>query len=112
VTEEPEGLCAAPQCPNPLPERSGRGRPAMYCSPTCRPTATKHQLRRIDVEVGHEPTDDGERPSGRVWSVTLRRGSRSVMVAAELGRPSAENLASQLNDLLAPQTRIKGGAID
>jgi hypothetical protein len=34
------------------------------------------------------------------------------MVAAELGRPSAENLASQLNDLLAPQTRIKGGAID
>jgi hypothetical protein len=106
-----DGLCAAPGCHNPLPPRSGLGRPPIYCCPACRPTAKIHK-HRIDVEVDHVPTGDGERPSGRVWSVALRRGTRLVVVATELGRPSADNLANQISDLLNDHSRAQGVAID
>ena len=82
-------------------------------------TAARHAGRphkihrhRIDVEVDHVPTGDGERPSGRVWSVGLRRGTRLVVVATELGRPSADNLANQISDLLNDHPRAQGVAID
>jgi hypothetical protein len=93
-------LCAAANCDNSLPVGSGRGRPAIYCSPRCRPTALKQHRRNVEVEVAHEPTQEGDRPSGRVWSVTIRRGARGVVIAAELGRPSAESLAAQVTALL------------
>jgi hypothetical protein len=44
--------------------------------------------------------------------VRLRRGDRSVTIAADLGRPSADHLAAQLNGLLAPVPKTKGAAID
>jgi hypothetical protein len=93
-------ICAAANCENPVPPQSGRGRRAIYCSPSCRPTAYQPS-HRLHAEVDHETTESGERPSGRVWSVHLQRGNRDVVVAAELGRPSAEHLAAQINDLLA-----------
>ena len=66
----------------------------------------------VVVEVDHEPTADDERPAGRIWLVRLRRGEQAVVIAAELGRPSAEHLAGQLNTLLATRRRSKGVAID
>jgi hypothetical protein len=109
---EPEGvICAAPNCDNPVPPQSGRGRRAIYCSPPCRPTAQLH-TQRLHVEIDHEVTDSGERPTGRVWSVRLRRGNRNVVVAIELGRPSAEHLAAQINGVLTAHPSTQGVAID
>ena len=100
-------ICAAEGCTNMVPERIGRGRPFIYCAPACRPTAAKHQRAALEVEIDHEPTVADERPTGRVWSVQLRRGTRTVVVATELGRPSAENLASQIGVLLNDRPRSK-----
>ena len=110
MTEFDVAICAAPTCGNAVPTQSGRGRRAIYCSPTCRPTAQLH-THRLHVEINHEVTDSGERPTGRVWSVQLRRGNRSVVVATELGRPSAEHLAAQINGLLAANPSTKEVAI-
>jgi len=63
------------------------------------------------VEVGHEPVDDEGRPIGRVWFVRLRRGNRHVVVATELGRPSADHLANQIADVVSPK-RAQGAAMD
>lgn len=63
------------------------------------------------MEVDHEPVEDGARPVGRVWLVRLRRGNRQVVVAAELGRPSADHLANQIADVVSPR-RAKGAAMD
>jgi hypothetical protein len=67
---------------------------------------------RVIVEVDHTPTPDNERPTGRVWLVRMRRGTRTVVIAAELGRPSADHLAAQLNELLATRRRAKGAAME
>jgi hypothetical protein len=64
----------------------------------------------VIVEVDHEPTPDDERPTGRVWLVRLPRGTQGVVIAAELGRPSADLLAGQLHELLATRRRVKGAA--
>jgi len=104
---EPPVICAAPGCENPVPTSTGRGRRPIYCSVSCRPTASQSRHRRIEVDVTHEPTPDGDRPTGRVWSVILRRGIRQVVIASELGRPSAESLAAQVNTLLT-NDRPKG----
>jgi len=103
--------CAAPGCDEPV-VRNRRGRPAIYCSPECRPAARGHAGVHVVVEVDHEPTPDNERPTGRIWLVRLRRGSHSVVIAAELGRPSAEHLAGQLNELLASRRRANGAAME
>jgi hypothetical protein len=100
-------ICAAEGCTNAVPERIGRGRPFIYCAPACRPTATKHHRASLEVEVDHEPTPTDERPAGRVWSVQLRRGTRTVVIATELGRPSAENLAAQISVLLEDRPQAK-----
>jgi hypothetical protein len=55
--------------------------------------------------------DDG-RPVGRVWLVRLRRGARSVVVASELGRPSADHLARQIAGLLPSRRGAEGGAME
>ncbi len=112
MTENHTAICAAPGCEKPLPERSGRGRPALYCSPECRPAGRGRSGVHVVVEVDHEPTPDDERPAGRVWLVRLRRGDQAVVIAAELGGPSADHLAGQLNGLLATRRRSKGASID
>ncbi|MHB8247245.1 MAG: hypothetical protein ACYDGN_18270 [Acidimicrobiales bacterium] len=93
--------CQAPGCTNPVTQTSRRGRPTAYCSSACRPSSYKaRRPRRITVEIDHEPTETGARPAGRVWSVQLSRGTRSIVVARGLGRPSADHLAGQLSELL------------
>ena len=103
--------CAAPGCDEVI-MRTARGRPKLYCSAECRPANRGHAGVRVIVEVDHTPTPDNERPTGRVWLVRMRRGTRSVIVAAELGRPSADHLVGQLNELLATRRRAKGAAME
>jgi len=110
MTDDQIMICAAANCENPVPVQSGRGRRAIYCSPPCRPTAYQPS-HRLHAEVDHEAIESGERPSGRVWSVQLHRGNRSVVVATELGRPSAEHLAGRINDLLASHPSTQEVAI-
>ena len=105
--------CQAPGCANPVTRTSTRGRPTQYCSPACRPSSDKRRPpRRITVEIDHEPTEAGARPAGRVWSVQLSRGTKRVVVATGLGRPSADHLAGQLSELLRRGERAKGGAVE
>lgn len=89
--------CAAIDCDNVVPRRPGPGRPAIYCSPACRPTRMRSPLV-IDV-VHPEDSTDG-RDTRRLWNVSLRRGSHSVLIAENLGWPSASALANALDPLL------------
>jgi hypothetical protein len=92
-------LCAKDGCDNTV-LRSGRpGRPAIYCSPECRPTPPK--VRGLSVSVTHEPTEENTRPAGRIWQVQLSRGARMVMIADGLGRPSAEHLARRVSEIIS-----------
>ena len=105
--------CAAPGCDNPITRTGRPGRPQRYCSPTCRhatnkATATGH----VVVEIDHEPMPDNTRPTGRVWTVQLRRADHTVIIATELGRPSADHLANQIRDLLNPPPTAHRAAID
>ena len=104
------GLCAAPGCGAALPAQTGRGRRRIYCSQRCRARAVAGG-GRLTVEVDHEPVEDGTRPVGRVWLVRLRRGKHQVVVASELGRPSADHLANQIADVLSPG-RAQGAAME
>lgn len=104
-------LCAAPGCDEPLPAPIGRGRPRLYCSPRCR-TASKSRAGGLSVEVDYVHDDSGGRPLGRVWLVKLRRGRREVVVASDLGRPSADHLAGQIAELLSPRHWAEGGAME
>ena len=90
--------CAAAGCTNPIERRHRRGRPPLYCSPTCR-----HRAARVTVEVDHE--DLTGRPVGRVWLVRLRRRNHTVVIADGLGRPSADYLADQIARALPPAPR-------
>ncbi|HYA69157.1 MAG TPA: hypothetical protein VED63_10530 [Acidimicrobiales bacterium] len=101
-------VCAAKGCENTVVRTNRRGRPPIYCSPRCRP-GRQSALRRLVVEVDHEPVADDGRPVGRVWLVRLRRGQRSVVIAADLGRPSADHLAGEIAALITP--RARGGGI-
>jgi len=103
-------ICASPHCENPVPTQSGRGRPFLYCSSACRPRPVAKRRAQIEVFLEHEPTVNGERPVGRVWSVELRRGDDHVVLVSELGRPSAENLVAGIAELLNPRSKTQGGA--
>jgi hypothetical protein len=81
----------------------------VYCSPECRP---KHPRSRIAVEVDHPDASPDGRPVERVWTVRLRRGDEVVVIADDLGWPSANALAGALDDLLRPRSRPKGGTIE
>ena len=98
-------LCARDGCDKPVTRNGRPGRPAIYCSPECRPTPPKGC--QFSVAVTHEPTTDGTRPAGRIWQVQLSRGARVVTIADGLGRPSAEHLARQVSELVSP-TRTEG----
>lgn len=103
--------CAAPGCDNPV-TRKTRGRPAIYCSPACRPSRWSDQRRpRLVIEVEHPDSSPDGRPPDRVWVVRLRRAQRVVVVADNLGWPSAQALAAELSDLLFAHPWQKGGAV-
>ncbi|MDQ3781895.1 MAG: hypothetical protein M3349_03035 [Actinomycetota bacterium] len=108
MTTEPAD-CAAPGCANPVPRRPGPGRPAIYCSPDCR---TNRRRPQVHVEIDHPDTSPDGRPVQRVWTVRLRRGEHVVVIANDLGWPSANALAGQLHDLLRPNPQQTGGTID
>lgn len=101
--------CAAPGCVNLVPRSTGPGRPAVYCSPACRPN---HPRPKILVEVDHPNISPDGRPVERVWTVRLRRGKDIVVIADDLGWPSANALAGALDDLLRPSSRQTGGTIE
>ena len=105
--------CAAPGCDRPV-TRGGPGRPRIYCTPACRPNATRATAATgsLTVQVDHEPVPDDTRPTGRIWKVQLQRAGRIVVIATDLGRPSADHLASQIDGLLNPSQQAHGGAID
>lgn len=102
-------VCAAPGCDNVVVRTTAPGRPPIYCSPTCRPS--RHRAG-IAVEVTHPDTSPDGRDANRVWLVRLRRGQRVVTIAEGLGWPSANALATQLEQLLLSRPRHQGGAID
>ncbi len=101
----PAQFCARPGCPQPV-VRNPRGRPRLYCTPACRTEA--HRQRPPDahqpllVEVDHGSTSSRGRPAGHVWLVRLRRGHHQAIIAVGLGRPSADDLARQLRDVIDP----------
>jgi hypothetical protein len=89
--------CRTEGCENPVPATVGRGRPFTYC-PECRPQEREHPTASLVAEIDHTPTTENTRPADRIWSVRLRRGTRTV--AEELGRPSADHLVRQINELI------------
>ncbi len=101
--------CAAPSCTNVVSRRPGPGRPAIYCSPACR---TSPRRPGVLVEVDHPDVSPDGRPAQRVWSVRLRRGQHVVVIANDLGWPSAHALAGQLEVLFRPGAMRKGGTIE
>lgn len=103
---DPSTCCDADGCTTPL-TRTGRGRPARYCSPACRSAAHRARHRDHDepirVEIDHGSTSAKGRTAGRVWLVRLRRADRAVILAAGLDRPAAEHLARQITHVLGPE---------
>lgn len=101
----PTPSCARPGCAN-LVDRNPRGRPRLYCNPDCRDAAhrRRHPDERapITIELDHHDVGTG-RPTGHVWLVRLRRGTRHAVIADELGRTSAELLATQLREVINPR---------
>jgi len=105
--------CWAEGCDNPVPPRIDRGHPFTYCSASCRPTQQrKHPTVSLVAEIDHTPTKENTRPAGRIWSVRLRRGTRVVIIAEELGRPSADHLVRQINELVGVPSSAEGNAIE
>ena len=104
-------VCAARGCREPLPAQSGRGRRRIYCSPRCRRISVARS-GALRVEVDHDSDAEGGRQTGRVRLVRMRRGKDEVVVATELGRPSADHLAGQIARLLGGRQRAQGGAME
>jgi hypothetical protein len=104
-------VCATRGCRELLPAPSGRGRPRLYCSPKCRSIGVARNSALI-VEVDHDSDENNGRPTGRVWLVRMRRGNAEVVVATELGRPSADHLAGQITKLIGGRQRAHGGAME
>jgi hypothetical protein len=102
--------CASPGCHNPVVRKPGRrGRPPIYCSPACRPSL-KGATNQIHVDVDQDGNDD--EGVGRFWTVTLRRGTRTVVVGRDLGRFSAIALSGELRAVLHLRSRQEGDAIE
>lgn len=88
---------------------AGRARTAAT-SPATRPgrRTTGHREPRPDraqplhAEVDHGSTSAKGQAPGRAWLVRLRRDNRAVIIATGLARPSAEHLASKINQLINP----------
>jgi hypothetical protein len=112
ATDTPR-ICASPTCDRPVARPSRTGRPPIYCSRECRPAPRRAVPRsRVVVEVDHPQTSPDGRPPDRVWTVQLRRDNTIVIIADNLGWPSANALARQLTNLLNPDPQHTGAAID
>lgn len=92
--------CAASDCENPIVS-TGSGRPARYCSATCRVRAHRHRASRPVAEVAMGSATSRGRHPDQAWLVSLRRTDRNVIVATGLRRRDADRLADQINELLA-----------
>lgn len=105
-------ICAAAGCTNPVPATGRPGRPAIYCSPRCRPGRKPRGRRRaptLVVEVVNTNNDtDPPRRNPHSWAVRLRRGTTTVTVADHLGRFTATALAGDIQHLMTAE----GGATD
>lgn len=91
--------CAAPNCDNPVPRRPGPGRPAIYCTPTCRPSHNPRPDGPITINIDPQPAA----PGSAGWTLTLRRGQRTVTIANNLGRFAAILLHNDIQQLLNPR---------
>jgi hypothetical protein len=104
--------CAAAGCTNPVPATGRPGRPALYCTPACRPSRKPGNRRRppaltVDlVDTNNDTDPPGRNPHS--WAVRLRRGPATVTVADHLGRFTATALAGDLQHLIHPE----GGTTD
>ncbi len=110
LSDQPK-VCASRGCRELLPVQSGRGRRRIYCSPRCRRISVARS-GALRVEVDHDGDEGNGRPTGRVWFVRMRRGNAEVVVATELGRPSADHLAGQIAQLISGGQRAQGGAME
>lgn len=103
--------CAGPGCANAI-DPQPTGRPARYCSTACRVRDYRQRQRlaaapiAIEVDMG-SATSRGRVPE-HAWLVRIRRGDRSVIIAAGLRRGAADRLAEQLADLLTDTPQPKG----
>jgi hypothetical protein len=97
--------CAAPDCTNPVTHHP-TGRPARYCSTTCR--VRHHRQRKtsdpITIEIDTGSASSRGRTPERSWLVRIRRGDNSVIIAIGLRHHAATRLAEQLTNLLTTTT--------
>lgn len=101
----PPLTCAAAGCDEPVLRSPGRrGRPPIYCSPSCRPSRQPGG-RALTVEVALEDADG--QATGRDWVVQMRRDNHTVVVSRGLGRLSAAAFADELRWFLG-LSRQKG----
>ena len=94
--------CAAPDCTNPITHHP-TGRPARYCSTTCR--VRHHRQQRpfpdpITIEVDTGSASSRGRTPDRSWLVRVRRGDNTVIIAIGLHHHAATRLAEQPTNLL------------
>ena len=104
--------CAAEGCSNQVVRHPGQvGRPPIYCSPRCRPSA-RHQRAGLVVELAHHEVDDDISPTTIGWKVTLRRGRHWAVLATSLGRFSAELMAREICDVVGTGCEMKEAPIE
>ena len=106
-TSRHQQQCAAPGCINTITS-TPIGRPARFCSNTCRSRAHRNQQRTTNaapviVEVDTGSASSRGRTPERSWLVRLRRADHAVIIAIGLRRTAADRLAEQIDDLLNPQ---------
>lgn len=100
-TEVPR-VCVATGCERPV--ASGQtGRPAKFCSASCRVRAQRQRQRQrgpltVEVDTG-SASSRGRRPD-RHFLVRIRRADDEVVVAVGLSRTSAEWLAERIKKLV------------
>jgi len=104
-TSHNELCCAAPRCTNSI-TTTRTGRPARFCSDTCRRRAHRHQQRTtnapVSVEVDTGSASSRGRTPDKAWLVRLRRADHTVIIAIGLRRHAADRLAEQIDDFLNP----------
>jgi hypothetical protein len=108
-----ERICAADECQNTVVRSRRPGRPAIYCSPDCRPSRIAgpgHPAIVVEVVQDDSGEDDGIQ-AGRNWVVRLQRGDDTVTIGHDLGRFSAQALAGDLRRLFGPAGQ-RGEAIE
>lgn len=101
-TPNPAATCTRPDCENPITPAT-TGRPAKYCSPTCRATAHRQRHNNTpppiaEVTMG-SASSRGRKPDN-AWIVQLRHGNQNIVITIGLRQPAANRLAQQINDLL------------